>query len=114
MRLPFGVNVSGDAVQRKTDEIYNPLPNVIGITDDIIIWGDKEDGSDHDVALARFLQVTHGNGLRINFDKSNTRQLKLHSLAKPIPPKGTNQPVTKYKPLPKCQLQPMSLNYRHS
>ena len=111
VRLPFGVNVSGDAVQRKTDEIYNPLPNVIGITNDIIIWGDKEDGSDHDAALARFLQVTCENGLRINFDKS---QLKLHSLAKPIPPKGTNQPVTKYKPLPKCQHQPMSLNYRHS
>ena len=31
MRLPFGVKVSGDAAQRKTDEIYNPLPNVIGI-----------------------------------------------------------------------------------
>ena len=69
MRLPFGVNVSGDAVQRKTDEIYNPLPNVIGIADDIIIWGDKEDGSDHDAALACFLQVTRENGLRINFDK---------------------------------------------
>ena len=69
MRLPFGVNVSGDAVQRKTDEIYNPLPNVIGIADNIIIWGDKENGSDHDVALARFLQVTRENGLRINFDK---------------------------------------------
>ena len=69
MRLPFGVNVSGDAVQRKTDEIYNPLPNVIGIANDIIIWGDKEDGSDHDAALACFLQVTRENGLRINFDK---------------------------------------------
>ena len=69
MRLPFGVNVSGDAVQRKTDEIYNPLPNVIGIADDIIIWSDKEDGSDHDAALERFLQVTRENGLRINFDK---------------------------------------------
>ena len=69
MRLPFGVKVSGDAAQRKTDEIYNPLPNVIGIADDTIIWGDKEDGSDHDAALACFLQVTRENGLRINFDK---------------------------------------------
>ena len=58
MRLPFGVKVSGDAAQRKTDEIYNPLPNVLGIANDIIIWGDKEDGSDHDATLARFLQVT--------------------------------------------------------
>ena len=66
MRLPFGVNVSGDAVQRKTDEIYNTLPNVIGIADRIIIWGDKKDGSDHDEALAHFLQVTCENGLCIN------------------------------------------------
>ena len=114
MRLPFGVKVSGDAAQRKTDEIYNPLPNVIGITNDIIIWGDKEDGSDHDTALAHFLQVTRENGLRINFGKIQYKTTKVTSLEKPIPPKGTNQPVTKYKPLPKCQLQPMSLNYRHS
>ena len=60
--------------QSPDDEIYNPLPNVIGITNDIIIWGDKEDGSDHDVALARFLQVTCENGLRINFDKIQYHQ----------------------------------------
>ena len=114
MRLPFGVNVPGDAVKRKTDEIYNPLPNVIGIANDIIIWGDNEDGSDHDAALARFLQVTRENGLRINFDKIQYKTTEVTFLVKPIPPRGTNQPVTKYKPLPKCQLQPMSLNYRHS
>ena len=28
----------------KLDTIYNPLPNVIGIADDLIIWGNKEDG----------------------------------------------------------------------
>ena len=52
-RLPFGINVSGDAFQRKLDTIYNPLPNVIGIADDLIIWGNKEDGSDHDEALTK-------------------------------------------------------------
>ena len=68
-RLPFSINVSGDAFQRKLDTIYNPLPNVIGIADDLIIWGNKEDGSDHDEALTKFLQTTKENGLKINIDK---------------------------------------------
>ena len=68
-RLPFGINVSGDAFQRKLDEVYNPLPNVIGIADDIIIWGEKADGSDHDAALQNFLEVTRKNNLKINYDK---------------------------------------------
>ena len=106
--------MSGDAVQRKTDEIYNPLPNVIGIADDIIIWGDKEDGSDHNAALARFLQVTCENGLRINFDKIQYKTTEVTFFGETYTTKGHKQPVTKYKPLPKCQLQPMSLNYRHS
>ena len=85
MRLPFGVNVSGDAVQRKTDEIYNPLPNVIGIADDIIIWGDKED---HDAALAHFLQVTRENGLRINFDKIQYKTTEVTFFGKTYTTKG--------------------------
>ena len=49
--------------------IYNPLPNVIGIADDLIIWGNKDNGSDHDEALTKFLQTTKENGLKINIDK---------------------------------------------
>ena len=67
--LPFRINVSGDAFQRKLDTIYNPLPNVIGIADDLNIWGNKDDGSDHDEALTKFLQTTKENGLKINIDK---------------------------------------------
>ena len=88
VRLPFGVNVSGDAVQRKTDEIYNPLPNVIGIANDIIIWGDKEDGSDHNVALAHFLQVTCENGLCINFDKIQYKTTEVTFFGKTYTNKG--------------------------
>ncbi len=45
MQLPFGITVSGDAFQWKLDNIYNPLPNMIGIADDIdiIIWGEDPD-----------------------------------------------------------------------
>ena len=93
VRLPFGVNVSGDAVQRKTYEIYNTLPNVIGIADDIIIWGDKEDGSDHDEALACFLQVTRENGLCINFDKIQYKTTEVTFFGETYTTKG-HKPAT--------------------
>ena len=67
--LPFGISISGDAFQRNLDTIYSPLPNVIGIADELIIWGIKDDGSDHDEALTKFLQTTKENGLKINIDK---------------------------------------------
>ena len=93
VRLPFGVNVSGDAVQRKTDEIYNPLSNVIGIADDIIIWGDKEDRSDHDEALAHFLQVTCEKGLCINFDKIQYKTTEVTFFGETYTTKG-HKPAT--------------------
>ncbi len=61
--------MSGNAFQRKLDNIYNPLPNTIGIADDIIIWGENPDGTDHDRALMKFLEVTKANNLCINIDK---------------------------------------------
>ena len=39
--LPFGINVSGDAFQRKLDTFYNPLPNFIAIADDLVICGQQ-------------------------------------------------------------------------
>ena len=51
VRLPFGTNVSGDCHQRGIDSIYGKLDKVIGIADDLLIWGNEEDGSDHDHAL---------------------------------------------------------------
>ena len=85
--------MSGDAVQRKTDAIYNPLPNIIGIADDIIIWGDEEDGSDHNKTLACFLQVTRENGLRINFDKIQYKTTEVTFFGETYTTKG-HKPAT--------------------
>ena len=115
MRLPFGVKVSGDAAQRKNDEIYNPLPNVIGIADDIIIWGDKKDGSDHNAALAYFLQVTRENGLRINFDKIQYKTTKVTFFGKTYTTKG-HKPAWELLSYKKDNLctSPQSHSQRHT
>ena len=49
--MPFGTNVSGDCHQCGIDSIYGKLDNVIGIADDLLIWGDETNGSDHDCAF---------------------------------------------------------------
>ena len=37
--------------KEKIDEIFKDLPNVFGITDDILVVGYDADGKDHDVSL---------------------------------------------------------------
>ena len=77
LRLPFGTNVSGDCHQRGIDSIYGKLDNVIGIADDLLIWGNEEDGSDHDHAFQSVLETTHNNNLKLNIAKIQYHQKKV-------------------------------------
>ena len=47
-RMPFGLTVEGDAFQHNLDAVFSKLDFCTGIADDIIIWGEQPDGSDHD------------------------------------------------------------------
>ena len=69
LRMPFGTNVSGDCHQRGIDAKYGKLKNVIGIADDLLIWGNEPDGSDHDKAFQAVLDTTRQNNLKLNIDK---------------------------------------------
>ena len=77
LRLPFGTNVSGDCHQRGIDSIYGKPDNVIGIADDLLIWGNEEDGSDHDRAFQSVLETTHKNNLKLNIAKIQYCQKKV-------------------------------------
>ena len=50
-QLPFGAVPADDMFQWKIDEIFNDMPNVFGIADDILVLGYDKDGADHDVAV---------------------------------------------------------------
>ena len=45
--MPFGATVAGDVFQRKLDEYFGKLKQVIIIIDDIMIVGYKPDHCDH-------------------------------------------------------------------
>ena len=49
--LPFMAVPVGDMFQCKIDEIFNDMPNIFGIADDILVIGYNNDGKDHDKAV---------------------------------------------------------------
>ena len=54
--LPFGAVPAGDMFQCKMDKIFNDMPNVFGIADDILVIGYDKDGADHDEAIYKGLK----------------------------------------------------------
>ena len=56
--MSFSFAVAGDAFLYKLDTIFNNLDFCMGITDDMIIWTEEADGSNHDKYLTEFLEIT--------------------------------------------------------
>ena len=77
LRMPFGTNVSGVCHQHGIDAKYGKLKNVVGIADDLLIWGNEPDGSDHDKAFQAVLDTTRQNNLKLNIDKVQYRCKKV-------------------------------------
>ena len=75
--MPFSTNVSGDCHRQGIDSIYDKLDNVIGIADDLLIWENEEDGSDHDQASQSVLETTHKTTLKLNIAKIQYHQKKV-------------------------------------
>ena len=47
----FGTTITGDIFQRKLDQCFRHLQNVIVIADDIMVIGKQPNHKDHDQAL---------------------------------------------------------------
>ena len=54
--LLFGAAAVGDMFQHKINEIFNDMPNVFGIADDILVIGYDKDGTDHNEAVYNVLR----------------------------------------------------------
>ena len=65
-QLPFGAAPAGDIFQCKIDEIFNYMPNVFGIADDILVIGYDKDGADHDEAVYKVLKQCQDVNLKLN------------------------------------------------
>ena len=71
----MGSIIAQDVFQRKLDVIFLSVPGVIGIANDMIIYG--KTNHKHDGNLMNFLEVCRKNNLTLNPDKMQFRLLKV-------------------------------------
>ena len=55
--LPSGVAPAGDMVQKKIDKLFQRLPNMFGIADNILIAGFSDMNRDNNVTLNKVLRI---------------------------------------------------------
>ena len=72
LRMPFGAKMSQDVFQLWMDAILEQCPGVIGIHDDMVIYG--VDQEDHDANLINLLNVCQKEGLVLNSKKLELRR----------------------------------------
>ena len=72
LRMPFGAKMSQDVVQMRMDAILEQCPGVIGIHDDMVIYG--VDQEDHDANLINLLNICQKEGLVLNSKKLELRR----------------------------------------
>ena len=70
----FGATVAGDVFQRKLDECFGKLKQVIIIADGIMVVGYKPDHNDHDQAFTSLLQTAYKCNVKLNYEKLQYKQ----------------------------------------
>ena len=72
--MPFGATIASNMFQRKLDQCFGHLQNIIVIADDIMVVGKKPNHQDHDVALTKLLNTTRECNVHLNYDKLQYKQ----------------------------------------
>ena len=71
--LLFRAAPVGNMFQHKINEIFNDMPNIFGITDEILAMGYNKDGRGHDEAVYNMLRPCKEVNLKLNKDKCHFR-----------------------------------------
>ena len=77
LRMPMGAFLSSDIYQYKVDSHLEGIENCRAIADDIIIYGFKEDGSNHDRTVRKVLDKAKLVGMRFNLTKCQFRKMQV-------------------------------------
>ena len=72
LQMPFGAKMSQDVFQLRMDAILEQCPGVIGIHDDMVIFG--VDQEDHDANLINLLNICQKKRLVLKFKKLELRR----------------------------------------
>ena len=98
-QLPFGAVLAGNMFQQKIDEIFNDMPNVFGIADNILVIGYDKDGADHDEAVYDVLRQCQDVNLKLNKEKCHFRCTSIPFFGKVVSREGVQPDLQKIKAL---------------
>ena len=70
--MPFGLKMSQDIFQTKTDQTFEGCEGVAGIADDIVVFIEEHDRNVHGM-----LKRCQATGLKLNLDKCFVKQEKI-------------------------------------
>ena len=73
------------------------MPNVFGITDDIVVTGYDENGADHDAAFHKVLQQCEEVNLKLNKEKCHFKYTSIPFFGEVISRKGVQPNPQKIK-----------------
>ena len=74
LRMLMGTSFSSDIYQYKVDSHLENFQNCMAIADDIIMFGFKDDGSDHDKTVRQVLDKAKFVGMQFNPNKCQFRK----------------------------------------
>ena len=80
--MPFGATVVGDVFQRKLDECFGHLQNIIVIADDIMVVCKQLNHRDQDKALTKLLNTARECNVHLNYDKLQYKQTEVDFFGK--------------------------------
>ena len=111
--MPFGITVAGDVFQRKLDQYFGKIDNIIVIADDIVMIGNQQNHRDHDIALTNLLETAIRSNIHLNYDKLHYKATEVDFLRETYTtnshkPAQSKMSVITEMPPPTCKKQVQS------
>ena len=110
--FPWGLACAQDIFQWMMDQILTHCDGVIGIADDVAVYG--KDDKEHDKHLYKFMRVICEHGLIFHKDKCAAKQTSIIFLDVSMMPVEFILTLKRLMQSTRCQHQRQQLNYRSS
>ena len=109
----FGITVARDVFQRKLDQCFGKIDQVIVIVDDILVIDKQHNHKDHDIALTNLLETARRCNIRLNFDKLQYKKTEVDFFGETYTTDGHKHVKSKVSaivnmPAPTCKKQVQS------
>ena len=111
--MPFGVTVTNDVFQRKLNQCFGHLQNVIVIADDILVVGKQPNLKDNNLVLTTLLNTARKCNVHLNYKKRQYKQKEVEFFREICTLDGQKPAQYKIKaiqemPPPQCKKQVQS------